>query len=193
MSLDNLALKHGTDKSSVFHNYCGVYERYFDPIRQKPIRLMEFGVDTGSSIRMWLEYFPNASIVGCDCVDCKPIEDARYSFYNGFITDPAIWSKVGMCDIIIDDNGHRGDEAIAAINLGFRNINPGGLFIVEDTHTWYNPAFTPKDSLQPMEFMLSMIDTQNNFGRGECGDNRADTCETAFIHFWKSLVIIGKK
>ena len=190
-TLQYIASLYGTDK--VAHNYCGVYERYFEPLRHRPIRLMEFGVDKGASIRTWLEYFPCATVVGCDCVDCADVGSVRYSFFRGMITDPAVWAQVGMCDIIIDDNGHRGDEAIAAIKLGLPHVNPGGLFIVEDTHTWYNTMFTPADSEQPMAFMRRMIDEQNDYGRGETGDNRNDSCPTEFIHFWKSLVIIGKR
>ena len=62
LTLDQIARKHGTDKCSTCHNYCRTYEQYFGPIRAWPVRLLEIGVQTGASIKTWLEYFPHAFV-----------------------------------------------------------------------------------------------------------------------------------
>lgn len=192
-TLDEIALHYGTDKSSAHHNYCQVYERYFDPIRSLCLSVLEFGVEKGASIRTWLEYFPCADVVGVDILDCPPVNDPRYKFIKGQISDPALWDSLGKFDIIIDDDGHRGEETITAISLGIPHLNPGGLLIAEDLHTCYNPHFTPPGTPNPLDFLRGALDSLNDHGIGECGDNRKDTCPVEFIHFWKSLVFIGKR
>jgi RHS repeat-associated protein len=62
MTLDEIGLKFGTDKSSIYHNYLPFYERY----RNEPMKLLEIGVAGGASLAMWTEYFPNSAIVGAD-------------------------------------------------------------------------------------------------------------------------------
>lgn len=192
-ALDQIALKHGTDKSSAHHNYCNVYERYFHPFSLRPIRILEFGVDTGASIRTWLDYFPFATVVGCDFVPCKPIENPRYTFIQSHILNVKTWDSIGSFDIIIDDNGHAGNEAIGAVVLGWKVLNSGGLFIIEDLHTCYDVHFTPPGSPNPLDHFRNMIDLMNDHGKNQCGDNRKDKCDIEFIHFWKSLVVIGKR
>lgn len=192
-TLDEILLANGSDKSSKWHNYSRVYERYFEPLRYKPLEVLEWGVDKGASIRTWLEYFPMATVVGCDFVDCPPIDDPRYTFVRATITDGVAWERLPSFDIIIDDNGHAGHEAIFAIKVGLTHLKRGGLFIVEDLHTCYDPNFTPGGTVNPLDFLRGLLDPLNDYGRDQCGDNRKDKTWIDFIHFWKSLVIIGRK
>ena len=70
--LDELALKYGTDKGSQYHNYCNKYDKILFPLREKFTNILEIGVANGSSVRMWEEYFPNATIHGVDFTpECK--------------------------------------------------------------------------------------------------------------------------
>ena len=40
MTLDELFHKHGSDKGTGGHNYTEVYQRYFKPLKDEPIRLL---------------------------------------------------------------------------------------------------------------------------------------------------------
>jgi len=73
MSLDTLAIKYGTDKSSLHHNYTPIYEQYFADKRNSPITLVEIGFGGyefydrgGQSARMWKEYFYKGRIISID-------------------------------------------------------------------------------------------------------------------------------
>jgi len=48
------------------HNYLVKYEQYFNPIRNTVKKVVELGVDTGSSMELWRRYFLNAFIYGVD-------------------------------------------------------------------------------------------------------------------------------
>ena len=50
-----------------WYHYFGVYERHFGAYRNRPIRLLEFGVYQRGSLQMWKHYFgPQAQIIGVD-------------------------------------------------------------------------------------------------------------------------------
>lgn len=79
MKIDELAIKHNTDKSSLDHQYTQHYQKYFDKYIKSPNKILELGIysttavpqiDTcGASLRTWSEYYPNATIYGLDLVD----------------------------------------------------------------------------------------------------------------------------
>ena len=62
--LTQLALKYGTDKAS--HRFTRHYNMLFCKGRNDVRRVLEVGVFGGASIKMWHEYFPNATIFGVD-------------------------------------------------------------------------------------------------------------------------------
>jgi hypothetical protein len=60
-----LANKYGSDKGTVYgdkHNFTETYEKYFKSFKDKKINILEIGVNDGSSLKMWYDYFPNATI-----------------------------------------------------------------------------------------------------------------------------------
>ena len=56
--------RHGSDK--VTHGFTRLYDARFGPIHDRVTSLMEVGVFMGASIRMWRDYFPNATVTGLD-------------------------------------------------------------------------------------------------------------------------------
>lgn len=88
MKIDELAIKHGTDKSSLDHNYTQFYQKYFDKYISNPKKILELGIYTtttpplintsGASLKTWAEYFPESMIYGLDLIDYS-ILDENYS------------------------------------------------------------------------------------------------------------------
>src|SRR5450432_4049187 len=60
-------MKHGTDKVST-HKYHHMYQKYFEPMRDQPLKMLEIGLGCdmnygpGASYYTWLEYFPNVDL-----------------------------------------------------------------------------------------------------------------------------------
>src|SRR6266404_1855624 len=67
MALDEIGVKHGTDKSSLNHHYLSLYELLFRDFINP--RILEIGVQFGNSLRTWREYFPGSKIIGIDSID----------------------------------------------------------------------------------------------------------------------------
>ena len=83
IDLNALAQKYGTDKTNKDHSYKGVtyldiYHRYMSSKRLEVKTFIEIGVKNGASLRMWKDYFPNATIYGID-IDprCKQFAEDR--------------------------------------------------------------------------------------------------------------------
>ncbi len=135
-----------TGKSSdKWSSYLRYYDRLFERERDKAIRLLEIGVQNGGSLDTWAEYFDQAThIVGCDKDPrCKTLtySDERISVVVGdiksSITKNTLSEICGSFDVIIDDGSHQSDHIIDTFNTLFSLLNPGGFYIIEDTHTLY--------------------------------------------------------
>jgi hypothetical protein len=64
LSLDDIGILCGTDKSSLRQNYLCHYERLLNHLRDAAFNLVEIGVHNGASLRTWARYFVRAQIVG---------------------------------------------------------------------------------------------------------------------------------
>lgn len=112
-------------------NYFAEYDLNFQEYRDKPIKLLEIGVQKGGSLYMWREYFPNADIVGVDVSEkCKQFEGEGIKVYIGDQEDTnfllEIEQKEGTFDIIIDDGGHTMKQQITTFKTLFPLLAEGG-------------------------------------------------------------------
>ena len=130
--------KYGSDKSSK-HQYHLIYEKEFQHIRNNKINLLEIGILGGSSLKTWLEYFPNAYIYCIDIIDKTSVEilsHPRISYLQHDSTDKKLKEQVKKWntefDMIIEDGLH----TPAANQKTFENlysfIKPGGSYYIED-------------------------------------------------------------
>lgn len=144
--LNKLALKYNTDKKM----YDGVrarngvhghnYVQYYESIIPKDIKsLFEIGVSFGSSIMMWAEYFPEATITGIDINTQRFNKKLLESIPNveiiiGDATDKKVIDKLPMYDVIIDDGSHKDEDIIKSLILLYPHLNKGGIYVIEDLH-----------------------------------------------------------
>lgn len=146
--LDELSLSHGTDKSSTAHDYMRFYEFYFSKFKNDEFTLLELGVgpeqNKGKSLLTWCDYFPNANIVGVDVrPDAKSVETDRIKVEIGNLGALdflyALEKKYPKNQIVIDDASHAWSHQILSFEVLFKTVLPGGLFIMEDVNTSFEP------------------------------------------------------
>ncbi len=167
----------GTDKNTC-HSYIEhVYEKEFKPYREKEIELLEIGIETGGSLKLWKEYFLNAkSIVGVDISDEKI--DQRYRNIDGVTMnfgdayDQKFSDQFGQFDIIIDDGPHTLESQLKSIELYLPKLKQHGLFIVEDVQNqnWFDQLIKKSEEVfksidNDFKYVVESIDLRNKKGR----------------------------
>ncbi len=170
MTLDEIALKYNTDKSSTLHNYTEKYEKYFSVIKNSKLKILEIGIQNGYSLKTWKEYFPNSEIFGVDIIDCKHMEEERITTLQGSQTDTVFLAKIneeyGPFDIIIDDGSHNNNDMTISFDFLFPLLRQGGLYVVEDLHCCYWQEFN-NGTKTFMSRLKELLDSVN--GNGKCG------------------------
>ena len=170
-TLNQLYLEHCGKVSDKWSLYLTEYERIFADYRNKPIGLLEIGIQNGGSLEIWAKYFKKAKFfVGCDInPDCTKLmyDDPNIRIIHGNSTAPAVLEKIIECsekfDIIIDDGSHKSSDIIKSFALYFPILEEGGIFIVEDIHCSYWDIFEGGlfDPFSSISFFKLLIDILN--------------------------------
>jgi hypothetical protein len=207
-TLDQLGIVSGTDKSSEHHDYCRIYEKYFEPLRDKNITLLELGFGGhedinkgGESMNMWDGYFQNAKLA---CVDISPKNDNIITgeLYIGSQDDKefltAVVHNISGVDVIIDDASHKSSLTIKSFEILFPLLQSGGYYCVEDLHSSYHSFYYGNKEANPNP---SLGNTAMNFFKRLTDEVNKELLEPGyhlgydieFMHFYKDLLIIKKK
>lgn len=173
MNLTEIFNKYGTDKGTKghgheVHNYGPFYEKFFEPLRDKPVTLCEIGILRGNSLRSWKEYFTEGTIVGIDNLPERLIKEERITTHLGDSNNPLqiaeILDKYGEFDIIIDDGSHLPQHQQGMLPILFRLLKPGGFYVIEDLHTerlpsseWNIQYYKNGDSNTTLEFFARIL------------------------------------
>lgn len=154
VKLSDIHTKYSTDKGTD-HNYIEVYDELLAKYQKlKDINVLEVGVFTGGSLKMFHEYFDHATIYGIDpfirtdndalspeflknnatCAESKLIEDLksydRIKIVKGYSQSIILGDT--LFSVIIDDGDHRPKTQMETfINLE-QYVSKDGIYIIED-------------------------------------------------------------
>lgn len=126
---------YGTDKEKNHGYISNFYEKEFYLFKDKEIKLLEIGIYTGDSLKLWRKYFTKGEITGVDITlnnvnDLS--DDINYLVANAYEDD---FSKtLSNFDIIIDDGPHTFETQYKFIELYYPKLNEGGIMVIEDIH-----------------------------------------------------------
>ncbi len=139
------------DKNST-HSYIGVYEELLMPYRNTAKNILEIGLMSGESLRMWTEYF-SGDVYGMDCsetpidglADLRPIIAEGFKVCIGDATSAADIDKFFediKFDVVIDDGNHITQCQVQTFEILKNKMNEGGMYIIEDISDIDNEKFT---------------------------------------------------
>lgn len=143
--LDEIGARQGTDKCSATaaaHDYLRKYEFFFKELRKERFTLLELGVFKGGSLKTWEEYFENAEIIGVDCEkEAGRYVTGRSKIIFGDLSHTGFLEELPKLNprIIIDDASHVWSHQLLALFVLFPAMMSGGIYIVEDIHTSFQP------------------------------------------------------
>lgn len=146
MSLIDLADNERTDKNTV-HSYLPLYEKLLSSRKNTARNVLEIGIYKGGSIKLWSDYFKDATVFGLDCMNMSDVWDEiknkdniklytsvdAYN-YNFILTE--FFDKSRTFDVILDDGPHSLDSMKAVVNTYSRLLADDGILIVEDVQHW---------------------------------------------------------
>jgi hypothetical protein len=136
--LCDLALKYGTDKCpQIKHHYTEVYYEMFRDRRRDVRKVVEIGVHTGASLRMWRDFFPNAMVYGADIVPKFLFRDERIETFRcdqsakGDLVE--LIGKTGTdIDLFIDDGSHQPSDQVLSCLTVMPLLDEGAIYVIED-------------------------------------------------------------
>jgi hypothetical protein len=208
-SVSDLIEESTSDKKE--HNYIEFYEKYFQPLREKELNILEIGIYRppategilvgrtraripAASLKAWYEIFPNSQIYGADVDDFKNVDNDRIST---FVLDQSnrsankglgILSSLGIeFDIIIDDGGHTMPQQQITLGYLFKYLKSGGIFVVEDLltsyllPTTYNPTKTRHSTLSILQALSEGNKISSDLMLPEEIDYLMENCESCVV------------
>ena len=154
-ALELLAERHVNDKYRLYgHNYIPGYKTLFDEIRPSIATMIEIGIGgashqesmrrkfpaykSGNSLRMWRDYFDNATIHGVDIDTAAMIRDepriVTHLCDQSSVSDlNALMSTIGKPpQIIIDDGCHFLEPQVISFMTLEKYLPKGGIYVIED-------------------------------------------------------------
>lgn len=130
------------DKGTV-HSYISVYEQLLAPYRQTSNCVLEIGILSGDSLRMWEEYFSTSTVYGIDLCE-TPLDmcDLRPMIAEGshriLLFDGSDKQQVDkhfngtLFDAVVEDASHSTSQQLAMYKNFKPYMKPDGIYIIED-------------------------------------------------------------
>ena len=156
---------------------------------------------------MWRDWFPNATVYGVD-ISAKIVNRFRYE--ERMVVEKVDqsdrqqlieYSKKGPWRIIIDDGSHVTSHQNKTFEILWDQVEPGGYYVVEDTHTSY-ASFTLDKSARTHDAVNIWMDSKETLMQrmlrltDEVCERSVSSKyhrEVEYVRFSLGLVIIKKR
>jgi len=150
MTLLELVNNSKTDKNTT-HSYLELYERLLCNKRETAKTVLEigigdFGEKNGGSVKLWRDYFTNATIYGLDILPIERVMDelvhdervvlyTETDAYNYDFLKTNFLDKNITCDFMLDDGPHTLESMKKFIQLYSQIMTEDGILIIEDVQS----------------------------------------------------------
>lgn len=180
-------------------HYFDAYHTHLARFRHQAASVLEIGVYSGGSLKMWQQYFnETARIYGVDIEPaCKSYESGNISILIGDQEDRAFWqstrTQIPSLDVVIDDGGHLVSQQRISFEELFPHLQPGGVYICEDIHGKENSfasyLYGVSSQLNEMYSFTDSVDDAEN--RLTVTSNQIQKYIRS-IHFYPFLAVIER-
>jgi hypothetical protein len=159
-SLIDLVDNSRSDKNTG-HSYLETYENILSRIRFTAKNVLEIGIGpfkdidnplgvpgNGGSIKLWADYFSNATVYAADIIDYDNVYDgikdnekikifaSTNAYDENFVKETFINNDIKF-DMILDDGPHTLESMKKCIQLYLPLLTENGVLIIEDVQSFY--------------------------------------------------------
>lgn len=154
MDLASLINNSLTDKNTS-HSYVDLYEKLLSSKKESATTVLEvgigdFGPKNGGSVKLWRDYFRNATIYGLDILPVERVIDelltdprvvlyTSTNAYNEDFVNANFINKGLKFDFMLDDGPHTLESMKDFIRLYLPLLKEDGILIIEDVQSvdWF--------------------------------------------------------
>lgn len=185
-ALCDLADKYQTDKggkSTIYggcpgdtcHTYTEAYYNMFDAQQRAAVsRVLEIGINAGSSLRMWEEWFPHAKVIGFDILPHVLFNSGRIKCFQAdqsseFSLLEAVY-KVSVTpefDLIIDDGSHELQHQLITMKTLLPFLSTYGVYVIEDVGGMHCNPRPILDHIPP-GYVFELVECPGGQGKAHC-------------------------
>ena len=119
-------------------------EAYLPNIPKDPKVVLEIGVFTGTGLRVWSDYYPNARIIGLDHCPEDVVDPGRAEVHYFDQLKPEGLEEIlqgDKVDLAIDDGLHRAFCQVNTFKYVQPFLNENAIYIIEDISSLAYPHF----------------------------------------------------
>lgn len=180
MDLASLINNSLTDKNTS-HSYVDLYEKLLSSKKESATTVLEvgigdFGPKNGGSVKLWRDYFRNATIYGLDILPVERVIDelltdprvvlyTSTNAYNEDFVNANFINKGLKFDFMLDDGPHTLESMKDFIRLYLPLLKEDGILIIEDVQSvdWFEHLSNqvPED----LKKYIKVYDRRNIKGR----------------------------
>jgi hypothetical protein len=180
MNLEKIVNNSKTDKNTT-HSYLQLYQKLLISKKETAKNVLEvgigdFGEKNGGSIKLWRDFFTNATIYGLDILPIDRVMDellnddrvilytSSNAYDNEFFTTHFLNKNI-KCDFMLDDGPHTLESMKQFIKLYSQIMTDDGILIIEDVQSldW---IYTLKNEVpENLKQFIKVYDLRKNKNR----------------------------
>ena len=175
MSLVDLADNSRTDKNTI-HSYLPLYQQLLIRKKDSAKNVLEVGIWNGGSIKLWSDFFTNATVFALDIRHSDTVWDSiknkeNIVLYtstdaydvNTFTTN--FLNKNIKLDFMLDDGPHTLESMKQFIKLYSQVMTDDGILIIEDVQNWDWITKRKNEVPEELKQYVKVYDLRQNKGR----------------------------
>jgi len=178
--LKQLVDDSSTDKNTT-HSYLDLYETLLSSKKNTATNVLEVGIGdfkqtNGGSIKLWRDYFTNATVYGLDILGADRVSDylktdkriVLYTSTNAYdetFFRSTFLDKNLKFDFMLDDGPHTLDSMKQFIRLYSQVMKDDGILIIEDIQSWDWLSILTNQVPDHLKKYVKVYDLRHNKGR----------------------------
>ena len=175
MSLEEIVNNSRTDKNTV-HSYLPLYQNLLINKKKTALNVLEVGIYHGGSIKLWNDFFTNATVYGLDIMSIDNVWDgiknnskiilhtSTDAYNDDFFTSNFINKNI-KCDFMLDDGPHTLESMKKFIQLYSQLMTEDGILIIEDVPNIEWIDILKQEVPEHLKQFIKVYDLRNNKGR----------------------------